>query len=85
VILGLAPIGATFSIEAWRFLREVTVTGCTAGSIRPQIDIPHYIDLFMSGMLPLDKLISAHYPLEQINKAIKATIDGKIIRGVITF
>ncbi len=85
VILGLAPIGATFSIEAWRFLREVTITGCTVGSIRPQIDIPHYIDLFMSGRLPLDKLISAHYPLAQINKAIKDTIDGKIMRGVITF
>jgi Zn-dependent alcohol dehydrogenase len=39
----------------------------------------------MAGKLPLDKMISAHYPLEQINKAIKATIDGKIMRGVITY
>ena len=85
VILGLAPIGATFSIEAWRFLREVVITGCTVGSIRPQIDIPHYIDLYMAGRLPLDKLISARYPLGQINKAIKDTIDGKIMRGIITF
>jgi S-(hydroxymethyl)glutathione dehydrogenase/alcohol dehydrogenase len=85
VVLGLAPIGSSFSIEAWRFMREVTITGCTAGSIRPQIDIPHYIDLYMVGRLPLDKLISAHYPLAQINKAIKDTIDGKIMRGVITF
>ncbi len=85
VILGLAPIGATFSIEAWRFLREITITGCTVGSIRPQIDIPRYIDLYMAGKLPLDKMISAHYPLAQINKAIKDTIDGKIMRGVITF
>jgi S-(hydroxymethyl)glutathione dehydrogenase/alcohol dehydrogenase len=85
VILGLAPIGATFSIEAWRFLREITITGCTVGSIRPQIDIPRYIDLYMAGKLPLDKMISAHYPLVQINKAIKDTIDGKIMRGVITF
>jgi len=55
------------------------------GSIRPQIDIPRYIDLYMAGKLPLDKMISAHYPLAQINKAIKDTIDGKIMRGVITF
>ena len=85
VILGLAPIGATFPIEAWRFMREVTLTGCTAGSIKPQIDIPHYIDLYMAGKLPLDKLISAHYTLNQINKAIKDALDGKIMRGVITF
>ncbi len=85
VVLGLAPIGSSFSIEAWRFMREVTITGCTAGSIRPQIDIPRYIDLYMAGQLPLDKLISAHYTLNQINKAIKDTIDGKIMRGVITF
>jgi len=85
VVLGLVPIGATFSIEAWRFMREVTLTGCTIGSIRPQIDIPHYVDLFMQGKLPLDKMISARYPLEQINKAIKDTLDGKIMRGVITF
>jgi len=85
IVLGLAPIGSSFSIEAWRFMREVTITGCTAGSIRPQIDIPRYIDLYMAGKLPLDKLVSAHYTLEQINKAIKDTIDGKIMRGVITF
>jgi S-(hydroxymethyl)glutathione dehydrogenase/alcohol dehydrogenase len=85
IILGLAPIGASFPIEAWRFMREVTITGCTAGSMKPQIDIPHYVDLFMAGKLPLDRLISARYSLNQINKAIKDTIDGKIMRGVITF
>ena len=85
VVLGLAPIGATFSIEAWRFMREITITGCTAGSIKPQIDIPRYIDLYMAGKLPLDKLISAHYTLNQINKAIKDALDGKIMRGVIAF
>ena len=85
VILGMAPIGATISIEAWRFMREVTITGCTAGSIKPQIDIPRYIDLYMAVKLPLDKLISAHYTLNQINKAIKDALDGKIMRGVITF
>jgi S-(hydroxymethyl)glutathione dehydrogenase/alcohol dehydrogenase len=85
VVLGLAPIGATFSIEAWRFMREVVITGCTAGSIRPKIDIPRYVDLFMSGRLPLDKLVSARYPIEKINEAISDASDGKIVRGVITF
>jgi len=85
VILGLAPIGSTFPIEAWRFMREVVITGCTVGSIRPRIDIPRYIDLFMAGKLPLDKLVSAHYTLEQVNDAIKDTLDRKVIRAVIAF
>ncbi len=85
VVLGLAPIGTTFSIEAWRFMKEVTITGCVMGSVRPKIDIPRYIDLFMAGKLPLDKLVSARYSLDQINDAIKDTLEGKIIRGVITF
>ncbi|MEE9490679.1 MAG: Zn-dependent alcohol dehydrogenase [Dehalococcoidia bacterium] len=85
LVLGLAPIGATFSIEAWRFMREVTITGCVVGSIRPKIDIPRYIDLFMAGKLPLDKLVSAHYSLDKINDAIKDTFDGKVVRGVIAF
>ena len=85
VVLGLAPIGETFSIEAWRFMREVVITGCTVGSIRPKIDIPRYIDLFMEGKLPLDKMVSARYPLDKINDVIKDTLDGTIIRGVITF
>ncbi len=85
VILGLAPIGATFPIEAWRFMRELVITGCTVGSIRPRIDIPRYVDLFMAGKLPLDKLVSAHYPLKRINDAVKDTLERKVIRGIITF
>lgn len=85
VVLGLAPIGATFSIEAWRFMREVVVTGCTLGSIKPQLDIPKYVNLFMSGKLPLGKLVSARYSLERINDAVNDTLSGKIVRGIITF
>jgi len=85
VVLGLAPIGETFSIEAWRFMREVVITGCTVGSIRPHLDIPRYVDLFMAGLLPLDKLVTARYGLEQINEAVKDTLEGRVMRGVITF
>ncbi len=85
VVLGIAPLGATFAIEAWRFLGDTVLTGCAAGCVRPRYDIPRYVDLFMAGKLPLDKLVSARYPLRRINDAIQDALDGKIIRGVITF
>ena len=85
VVLGIAPLGATFTIEAWRFLGDMVLTGCAAGCLRPRVDIPRYVDLFMAGKLPLDKLVSARYPLNRINDAIEHTLEGKILRGVITF
>jgi Zn-dependent alcohol dehydrogenase len=39
----------------------------------------------MAGKLPLDKLVSARYSLDRINEAVQDTLNGKIIRGVITF
>jgi S-(hydroxymethyl)glutathione dehydrogenase/alcohol dehydrogenase len=85
VVLGIAPLGSTFTIEAWRFMGEMVLTGCAAGCLRPRYDIPRYVDLFMAGKLPLDKLVTARYPLKRINDAIRDTLEGKIIRGVITF
>jgi Zn-dependent alcohol dehydrogenase len=63
----------------------MVLTGCAAGCLRPRVDIPRYVDLFMAGKLPLDKIVSARYPLEQINQAIEDTLTGRITRGVITF
>jgi S-(hydroxymethyl)glutathione dehydrogenase/alcohol dehydrogenase len=85
VVLGIAPLGATFTIEAWRFLGDMVLTGCAAGCLRPRVDIPRYVDLFMAGKLPLDKIVSARYSLPQINQAIEDTLAGRITRGVITF
>ena len=78
-------LGATFTIEAWRFMGDMVLTGCAAGCLRPRYDIPRYVDLFMAGKLPLDKLVSGRYLLRRINDAIQDALDGKIIRGVITF
>jgi len=58
---------------------------CAADCPRPRYDIPPYVELFMAGKLPLDRLVTARYPLARINDAIRDTLEGKIIRGVITF
>ena len=85
VVVGVAPWGALVSIDAMFLLAEKSLTGCIAGRLRPRIDIPRYVDLFKAGRLPLDKLVTARYPLEKINDAIQATLEGKVIRAVITF
>jgi Zn-dependent alcohol dehydrogenase len=47
--------------------------------------VPRLVELYEQGRLKLDELISARYPLEQINEAIAAARDGSTLRNVIVF
>lgn len=62
---------------------EKIVTGSLYGSSRPSIDIPKILDLYKSGQLPLEKMISATYPLTGINEAFEDMGAGRLTRGVL--
>lgn len=85
IVVGMAPLGTTLSIATYEFLLGKTITGTVQGDINPQIDIPRYIDLFMDGRLPIDKLISKSYTLDEINDAFKDLEKGETIRSIIKF
>jgi S-(hydroxymethyl)glutathione dehydrogenase/alcohol dehydrogenase len=46
--------------------------------------MPRVLDLYMEGQLPLDRLVTRTYPLEEINEAFAAMNSGEVARGVIT-
>ncbi len=48
-------------------------------------DIPWLLDLYKSGRLKLDELVSGRYPLDKINNAIDDTLAGNSRRNVIVF
>ncbi|TET41385.1 MAG: NAD(P)-dependent alcohol dehydrogenase [Dehalococcoidia bacterium] len=85
ILLGAPHSGTRFSLNVGELLREKTVRGSSMGSGRASLDIPLYVDLFMSGRLPLDKLITRTYPLTEINSAMKSLEYGKVVKAVITF
>jgi len=86
VVVGMAPLGAMLSIEPWALNLGRTIKGCVQGDIRAPIDIPRYIDLYMGGKLPIDKLITKRYKgLDRINETIEDFEKGKTVRGVIVF
>jgi S-(hydroxymethyl)glutathione dehydrogenase / alcohol dehydrogenase len=85
VILGSAPVGTTLNVFPFEYLNGKTITGSVQGSIRPFIDIPRYVDLFMAGKLPIDKLITKTYSLNKVNEAMDALKNGKVMRSVIKF
>ena len=83
IVVGMAPLGTALSIATYEFLLGKSIAGTVQGDINPQIDIPRYIDLYMAGKLPIDKLITKTYTLDQINEAFEALEKGRVIRSVV--
>ncbi|MBV9597232.1 MAG: zinc-binding dehydrogenase [Chloroflexi bacterium] len=62
------------------------LTGSFGGGGRPERDFPMYVRWFQEGKLPLDKLVSRRYRLEQINDALGDLERGDIAgRSIIVF
>lgn len=64
---------------------EKIVTGSLYGSSRPALDIPAILNQYMRGTLPLDRMITKTYDLDDINTAFEDMRAGKLNRGVIIF
>ncbi|MBC8006533.1 MAG: zinc-dependent alcohol dehydrogenase family protein [Prolixibacteraceae bacterium] len=62
---------------------ERTIKGSYVGSCVPSRDIPRYIDLYRRGMLPVNKLMSDHIKLEDINVGFDRLASGHTVRQII--
>jgi S-(hydroxymethyl)glutathione dehydrogenase/alcohol dehydrogenase len=86
VVVGIAPMGETAGINAVSLVREEKVLkGTYYGSARCHVDMPKIVDMYLSGRLDLDELITRRYSLDQINEAYEDLEAGGIGRGVIVF
>ncbi len=84
VCIGIPGPDAMTAFPGPRLVREEKiVTGSLYGSCRPFQDIPAVLDLFAAGRLPVDKLVSATYGLDQINQAFADLSAGLLARGVV--
>jgi S-(hydroxymethyl)glutathione dehydrogenase/alcohol dehydrogenase len=86
VIVGMAPHGATAPIGPyWMAAQEKTLRGTMYGSVRPNLDFPVLVDLYLEGRLKLDPLVSRTYRIEDINDGFEAMRGGQVARGVVVF
>lgn len=87
VLVGLAPATQqTLPIAPLNLvLAQKSVMGVLYGDARPRNDIPTMLDMYTSGKLKLDELVTRTYTLDQINEAYADLVAGKLIRGVIEF
>ena len=71
------PVGHKISLEPHALIRGKQIRGSWGGSTNSEKDIPKFVDLYLSGRLPLDKLISNRFKLDEINQAFNQFNEGR--------
>jgi S-(hydroxymethyl)glutathione dehydrogenase/alcohol dehydrogenase len=85
-VVGMAPEDDEVTINALSLPRtEKVIMGSWYGSARPWIDLPKMVDLYMSGKIQVDSLISRTYPLDEINTAYDALGKGEVARSILLY
>ena len=86
VTVSLPPPNATLNVPAVNLVvDERTLKGSYLGSSVPARDIPHYIELYQAGRLPIDKLVTHRIGLDEINLGFDRLANGAALRQVIVF
>ena len=84
-VIGMIPPGVKIEIHGPDFLSERRIQGSLMGSNRFPVDMPRLVDFYLSGRLPLDRMISQRIALSQINEALVELKRGELARSVVVF
>lgn len=86
VTVGLPAPGQPASIDPLALTAEArSIVGSYLGSAVPAHDIPIYEELWRSGQLAVEGLVSDTIPLDEINRAMDTLDGGHALRQIITF
>lgn len=66
-------------------LFEKQLRGSCFGSANPRVDIPRFLNLYRNGKLKLDELVTRRYSLDEVNLGYEDMLEGRTMRGVISF
>lgn len=83
VLAGNLPQDGRISLNPFDLIRGKRIVGSWGGETKPDRDIPRFVDLYLSGKLKLNRLITRVYSLDDINKALEDFAEGKISRALI--
>jgi S-(hydroxymethyl)glutathione dehydrogenase/alcohol dehydrogenase len=84
-IIGMIPVGQMVELPGPAFLGEKKIQGSAMGSNHFPVDMPRLVDMYMSGKLKLDDMISRRVKLAEVNDAFAEMKRGEIARSVIVF
>ena len=84
VLIGIPRADAVLELPALPIPRmERRVLGSIYGSSRPARDFPALLELYRRGRLPLDRLITRRWGLEDIEMAFEAMHGATLLRVVL--
>jgi Zn-dependent alcohol dehydrogenase len=86
VIVGLPPTGMRLDVDPFELIRrEKRLTGTSYGSEDPAVALPALLELARAGRLDLESLVGERYPLDEVNAAFAASMEGAAGRVLVTF
>jgi alcohol dehydrogenase len=85
VLIGIPRADSQLSLPAVSIPRmERRVLGSIYGSALPARDFPEIVQRYLAGDLPIDRLISHRFPLEEVAEAFDLLRAGVTLRAVVT-
>ena len=86
VVTGIGNVAEEIRLPAFELtLHQKRVQGALFGASAPSRDIPWMLQMYQTGQLKLDELITSRYKLEDINQGYADMHAGKNIRGIIVY
>jgi len=86
VIVGVAALTDMVSFNALTLAMSAkTIKGCIYGDANPPVDFPRLLDLYKSGKLNLDDMVSRTYSIDEAPQAFEDMKNNANARGVIVF
>ena len=86
VVTGIGSFRERIDLPAWELVAfQKRLQGSLFGASSPTRDIPWLLDMYRSGQLRLDEVITSEYALDEINLAYEHLREGANIRGVIRY
>jgi len=83
VLAGNLPYGERITLNPFDLIRGKRIIGSWGGDTQPDRDIPKFVDLYLSGRLKLEQLITHSYSLNNVNEALDDLESGRIGRALI--
>lgn len=86
VLVGMTPEGVRVEIDPFDLADQgKRILGCNYGSSVARVDIPRLARLYLSGALPLDRLLGRTIAIDELPDAFAEMRRGSGLRSIVTF
>jgi S-(hydroxymethyl)glutathione dehydrogenase/alcohol dehydrogenase len=81
-IVGVPKLGSKLDFVVHALYQNKAILGCRYGTARPRRDFAMLADMYLSGRLRIDELITRRYTLSEFGTALEDLKAGRLARGV---